>query len=268
MIAFATLGCPGLPLDGVIELATTNGCTGIEFRYAEGEPIHPGLSTSELTDTGRLLSDAGIAPVALDTYVRVAAEGADDDVVIELHRAIDAAAALGASYVRVFPGGGEPTATTNQRAARRLAAVADAAAGAGVGVLLETHDSHRRAADAAAVLSAAAELADTSSSAGVPLGVIWDVMHTWLGGETPTESAALLAPWLGYVQLKDIAGPDDTRPTTPGTGVLPLTDVLTELTQRGYGGWLSLEYERAWHPDIPELADVLPAYTEFVTGRV
>jgi sugar phosphate isomerase/epimerase len=268
VIAFATLGCPGLPLEAVIELATVNGCAGVEFRYAEGEPVHPGLSTSELRETGRLLAEAGVAPVALDTYVRVAAEGADDDLVIELRRVIGAAAALGASYVRVFPGGGEPTVTANQRAARRLAAVADAAAEAGVGVLLETHDSHRRAADAAAVLSAAAELAGTSSTAGIPLGAVWDVMHTWLGGETPTESATLLAPWLGYVQLKDIPGPDDTTPTAPGTGVLPLTDVLTELTQRGYTGWLSLEYERAWYPEIPPLADVLPGYTEFVTRQV
>jgi len=267
MIAFATLGCPGLPLAEVIDLATANGCTGVEFRYSEGEPVHPGLSTVELADVGARLADAGITPVALDSYVRVAAETDDDEVVADLRRTIVAARALGAPYVRVFPGGGEPSRAANDRAARRLAAVADAAGEAAVGVLLETHDSHARGADAAAVLEDAAGRANVSTVDGVPLGVIWDVMHTWLGGETPTESAALLAPWLGYVQLKDIAAADDRTPVTPGTGILPLTDVLAELANRTYPGWLSLEYERAWYPDIPPLSEVLPAYAEFVTRR-
>jgi sugar phosphate isomerase/epimerase len=266
VIAFATLGCPGLPLEEVIALASAHGCTGVEFRYADGEPVHPGLSTSEIQAVGRRLTDAGITPVALDSYVRVAAEGpADEEVVADLHRHIEVAAVLGAGFVRVFPGGGEPKPAVNERAARRLAAVADAAREAGVGVLLETHDSHRRGQDAARVLSRAAELSGLSTVDGTPLGAIWDVMHTWLGGETPTESAVALAPWLGYVQLKDIPGPEDRTPVAPGAGVLPLRDVLAELRQRDYSGWVSLEYERAWHPEIPPLADILPTFTEYLT---
>lgn len=266
MLAFATLGCPGVPLDEVIGLATANGCAGVEFRYSEGEPIHPGLSDAELADAGRRLADAGITPIALDTYLRVAVDTDDDEgIVTELRHHLAAAGALGARYLRVFPGGGEPTAAATTRAATRLAAVADAARETGVGVLLETHDSHRRAADVAAVLAEATTLADTSSAGGMPLGAIWDVLHTWLGGETPTESATTLAPWLGYVQLKDVPSADDTSPVAPSTGILPLPDILSDLQQRGYTGWISLEYEKAWHPDAVPLSEVLPLFAELVT---
>ncbi|MEV0843788.1 sugar phosphate isomerase/epimerase family protein [Actinocatenispora sera] len=264
MIAFATLGCPGLRLPEVIDLATTNGCTGIEFRYADGEPVHPGLSTSELAAVRDRLAAAGLTALALDSYIRVAAEGDDAEVMAELRRHLAAAVAVGAPYVRVFPGGGEPSPGADERAVRRLAAVADAAVDAGVGVLLETHDSHRRAEDAVRVVAAATERAGVSTSDGVPLGAIWDVLHTWLGGETPAASAALVAPWLGYVQLKDVPSAEDGTPVPLGAGVLPLDEVLAQLHRRGYAGPVSLEWERAWHPEAAPLADVLPGYVELV----
>jgi sugar phosphate isomerase/epimerase len=127
-LAFSTLGCPGVALDEVIGYAVGNGCGGVELRYAEGEPVHPGLSTAELAATGERLSDAGVVPLALASYIRVAAEATDDEVVADLRRHLEAAQALGARYIRVFPGGGEPSPAADARAARRLAAVADAAA--------------------------------------------------------------------------------------------------------------------------------------------
>lgn len=283
-LAFSTLGCPGADLDEVIGYATANGCGGVELRYAEGEPVHPGLSTSELAATGRRLSGAGVVPLALASYIRVAAEAPDDKVVADLRRHLETAHALGARHIRVFPGGGDPSPAADTRAARRLAAVADAAASAGIGILLETHDSHRRAADAARVLATAATAAgldadhagdaadhahhagDAGGTGGVPLGAIWDVMHTWLGGETPAESAAALYPWLGYVQVKDIPSAEDRTPVAPGDGVLPLAAVLAELRDRGYRGWISLEYERAWHPEVPPLPDVLPAFVSHLAA--
>ncbi len=269
MIAFATLGCPGLPLDEVIRIAGRYGCDGVEFRYAPGEPVHPGLSTGELASIGRRLADAGVVPLALDSYLKVAAEGPedpdDDETVEELRRHLSVAASLGARYLRVFPGGDRPGPVADRWAARRLVEVASMARDVGVGVLLETHDSHRRAGDVARVLADTARRAGgVSAEDGHPIGAIWDVMHTWLGGETPAVSLAELSPWLGYVQLKDCT--PDLTPVAPGAGVLPLPHVLTALRGAGYQGWVSLEYERAWHPEIPPLSDVLPAFTGYLAG--
>ena len=38
-----------------------------------------------------------------------------------------------------------------------------------------------------------------------------------------------------------------------GEGVLPWPQILKLVREHGYDGWLSMEYERRWHPDdIPD----------------
>ena len=40
-----------------------------------------------------------------------------------------------------------------------------------------------------------------------------------------------------------------------GEGIVPWPAILQAMKDRGYDGWLSLEYERRWHPqDIPDAA--------------
>ena len=70
-------------------------------------------------------------------------------------------------------------------AARRLGTAAEDAADRGVRVLLETHDSHRTGADAIRVLGPVGHGS---------VGSLWDVMHTWLGGEQPAATYAALSP--------------------------------------------------------------------------
>ena len=54
---------------------------------------------------------------------------------------------------------------------------------------------------------------------------------------------AALAPYLGYVQVKDIASADDTTPLALGAGVLPLTECVEVLSRHGWDGRLCWEYE-------------------------
>jgi sugar phosphate isomerase/epimerase len=87
-------------------------------------------------------------------------------------------------------------------------------------------------------------------------------MHTWLGGEQPSESYAALAPFLGYVQVKDIASADDTTPLPLGTGVLPLTECVELLSREGWDGWLCWEYEKRWYASAAPLEGLLGAGRE------
>ncbi|MFJ6697844.1 sugar phosphate isomerase/epimerase family protein [Streptomyces sp. NPDC091272] len=136
------------------------------------------------------------------------------------------------------------------RAARRLGAVAEIAADHGVRILLETHDSHRTGLDAARVVGAVGHRS---------VGALWDVMHTWLGGESPITSYGLLAPYLGYVQFKDIASANDTTPLALGAGALPLGECLSLL---GPNDWVCWEYEKRWYPQAAELPGLLAAGRE------
>ncbi|MFC0848228.1 sugar phosphate isomerase/epimerase family protein [Streptomyces noboritoensis] len=243
--AFSTLGVPGLPVPEVVRLAVAHGYDGVELRAHPEEPVHPGIDARQRADVAKEFAAGDVRVLTIAGYARVA----DPDDAERLDALVDLAYDLGASYVRVFPGGrGGPE--DDGVAVRRLRSVAALAADRGVRVLLETHDSHRTGAAVARVLD----------RVGAPsVGALWDVMHTWLGGESPAESYAALAPHLGYVQVKDIASAQDTTPLPLGAGVLPLADALAPL---GPDGWLCWEYEKRWYPEAAELPGLLTAGRE------
>ncbi|MEV6586439.1 sugar phosphate isomerase/epimerase family protein [Streptomyces acidicola] len=258
-LAFSTLGVPGLPLTDVQWLAAEHGYHGVELRTHPEEPVHTGLGAAERAEVAAGFKAAGVEILGLAGYVRVAAPGDDEPVLAELRALLDLAGDLGAPFVRVFPGGGEQDVReADATAARRLGAAAEYAADAGVRILLETHDSHRTGADATRVLGMVGHR---------QVGALWDVMHTWLGGEEPSASYAALSPFLGYVQVKDIASADDTTPLPLGAGVLPLTECVDLLSREGWDGWLCWEYEKRWHEGAAPLPGLLRAGREHL-GRL
>jgi sugar phosphate isomerase/epimerase len=82
-------------------------------------------------------------------------------------------------------------------------------------------------------------------------------MHTWLAGEQPSATYPALAPYLGYVQVKDIASAADTTPLPLGAGVLPLAETVEVLSRADWDGWLCWEYEKRWYPDAADLPALL-----------
>ena len=256
-LAFSTLGVPTMPVDDVVRLAADHGYHGVELRASDEGPVHPGLASGERARVARQFAGAGVEVLTVAAYARVAAPGDDEPVLEAVREAVRLAADLGAPYVRVFPGGGDqPAGTADALAARRLAAVAQDADRAGVRVLLETHDSHRGGADVSRVLGRVGHRA---------AGAIWDVMHTWLAGEQPSTTYPELAPYLGYVQVKDIASAEDTTPLPLGDGVLPLAETVEVLSRADWDGWLCWEYEKRWYPQAAELPGLLGPAREHLT---
>ncbi|MEU1281811.1 sugar phosphate isomerase/epimerase family protein [Streptomyces sp. NPDC005805] len=249
-LAFSTLGVPGMPVAEVAALAAASGYQGVELRTHPEEPVHLDLTAAERHSVAREFAQAGVEVLALAGYTRVAEPGEDGPVLAELDRLIRLAADLGAPYVRVFPGGQDADpAEADAAAARRLGAAAETGAGLGVTVLLETHDSHRTAADVSRIVGTVGHK---------HAGAVWDVLHTWLGGEDPAVSYASLAPYLGYVQVKDVASRSDLTPLPLGAGVLPLAETLSPTDP---AGWVCWEYEKRWYEDAADLPDLL------ATGR-
>ncbi|RKT02708.1 sugar phosphate isomerase/epimerase [Streptomyces sp. 3211.6] len=241
--AFSTLGLPGTPLARSAALAAGHGYDGLELRAHPEEPLHPQSPPGDRAAGLRTLTRAGVRVLGVAGYTRVAAPGGDEPVLGELRSLVRLAADLEAPYVRVFPGGeGLPGPQADTNAVRRLREAAPYAERNGVRILLETHDSHRTAAAAARVLDVVGHPA---------AGALWDVLHTWLGGEGPAESRRRLGPHLGYVQVKDVASAEDLTPVGLGAGVLPLAGAVAAAPA---DGWLCWEYERRWYPEAAELA--------------
>ena len=266
----------------------------MELRAADGEFCYPGMDAAAQQEVATALAGAGLQVLALASYVRVCAlaeqapEGGNggagaqaghptnDPVLAELLAAVELAAGLSVgntgqgAQLRVFPGAGlepckpgeEPLAdmvAADLRAAFRLNAAAGRARELGVRILLETHDSHPRAADLARILD--------HVDPDAPVKVIWDLMHPWRHDESPEQSAALLGESLAYAQYKDgvrTPGTHSVVLTLPGEGELPLRRMneLATGIAAAHGisdPWVSLEWERAWHPQLPPVVEALAA---------
>lgn len=292
-LAFSTLGCPGDSLAQVIDTAHASGATGLEIRAADGQFAYPAMDKDARTAVAEKLAEADLTVVTLASYVRVCApfgrpDGAnltssaeaqgvaldDDPILAELLAAVELAADLsagndaGGAQLRLFPGAGldpcglgeepsEELVQSDKRGAARLNAATARAKELGVTMLLETHDSHPRACDIVRILA----YVDPNA----PVKVIWDLMHPWRFDEAPQRTAELLADSLAYAQYKDGVrnqGTNTVTLTLPGEGELPLTEMrdLVAGISAAHGitdPWISLEWERAWHPHLPPVAQAL-----------
>lgn len=249
-LAFSTLGVPGLPIPDVVRLAAAHGYHGVELRAHPEEPVHPGIGAAERAEVVAAFKTGGIEILGVAGYPRVAAPGDDDTVVAEIKELLDLAHDLGAPFVRVFPGASSEQSVeeADATAARRLGTAAEYAADLGVRILLETHDSHRTGADAIRILGLVGHH---------HVGSLWDVMHTWLGGEEPHGDVR------GPVHLPRLPPGQGHRlrrghhPAPLGAGVLPLADCVELLSREGWDGWLCWEYEKRWYEEAAPLPELL-----------
>jgi sugar phosphate isomerase/epimerase len=122
-----------------------------------------------------------------------------------------------------------------------------------VAIGVETHDDF----SASAVVAELLAMTDPGS-----VGAVWDSHHPHRMGETPAEVYANLGGRILLTQIKDARrAPDaDWRLVLLGEGEVPVRQILALLAARGYRRWISVEWEKHWHPEIerPEIA--LPQY--------
>ncbi|MGM1063046.1 sugar phosphate isomerase/epimerase family protein [Saccharothrix sp. Mg75] len=249
--AVSTLGAPGVPVRDTARVAVGHGCHGLEVRAHPDEEVHPGMPPARAAEVRGQVADAGLEIACLAGYPRVCRPGPDGPVVDELRALVELAVLVGAPSVRVFPGGGNGGGGDG-RAVERIAAVLPDLRAAGVRLLVETHDSH-------ATGEAAVRLVEPF---GEPerVSVLWDAVHPWRAGEPPARTSGALGEYLGYFQVKDVAA-DSPTPVPPGEGAVPLEECGRLLA--GWSGWVSLEWERAWYPDLAPLPVPLRAAADW-----
>jgi sugar phosphate isomerase/epimerase len=87
-----------------------------------------------------------------------------------------------------------------------------------------------------------------------------------MAGEPVRRTYAALGRWIGYTHVKD------SRPTgdgkfayvLPGEGDVPLGEAVSLLREGGYDGYLTVEWEKQWHPELPEPEVALPAHATYL----
>jgi sugar phosphate isomerase/epimerase len=262
-IAFSTLAFPDADLATAVSLGRSWGYGGVELRLVDGELIDPAMPASARARVKRTLAAADLPAVAVDSSIRLAGE----DPGAELRQFLELASDWEAPLVRVFggalPGDGPGRQARLEAAARVLEETAPAAERLGVAIGVETHDAF----SASAVVAELLALVDSAA-----VGAVWDSHHPHRMGERAADVWANLGPRILLAQVKDARpdpGRDDGWQLVPlGEGEVPVRDMLALLAAGGYQGWVSVEWEKRWHPEIaaPEVA--LPQHLAMLRGWV
>lgn len=258
--AFSTLGCAEFTLEQCCDLAREFSITAIELRALEDRLDLPAYFAERFGTPAELkhvLARRGIAVPVLDTSFHLI--NPTPEACAELLAFVPWAEGLGVPYLRVFEGGQFDPQVDPALLDAACATIAwwrgeRARNGWNVDLLMETHDAFCSAAHCLAL----------QQQLDPPLAVLWDSHHPWFKNREPVEETwRALKSCVRHIHLKDsMRTPRGSFPLThvvPGQGAFPLRALLELLTRDGYDGYVSLEWERKWHPYLPPLRDALTA---------
>jgi sugar phosphate isomerase/epimerase len=254
-IAFSTLAFPDASLATAISLGRSWGYAGVELRLIDGDLIDPAMTAADRARVKTTAAAAGLPIVAIDSSIRLT----EDEPGAELARFIELASDWESPLVRVF-GGPLPDGVPDRHA--RLAAAAQVleasvplAERLGVAIGVETHDSFSAS-------SVVAELLAMVPSPAV--GAVWDSHHPYRMGQLPAEVWSDLGRRILLTQVKDARRDTGRRDgwqlVLLGQGEVPVREMVELLHDDGYDGWISVEWEKRWHPEIEEPEVALPQH--------
>ncbi|NLJ24428.1 MAG: TIM barrel protein [Firmicutes bacterium] len=264
-ICFSTLGCPEWTWDRIVDEARQLGYDGIEIRGIEGEmhlPKARPFRQGNRSTTMAQLEDAQLEISCLGTSASF--HDADKwqtnlDMAME-H--IDLAAELQVPFVRVFGDKIPEPANKDEVISQIVIALqhlGQYARGSGVRVVIETHGDFSRSSDLKLILD----------EVSMPeIGVLWDMHHPYrFYNEIPKETMNIIGNRVYHTHIKDSQMKDGTMHyCLVGEGDLPIQDCLSLLVNIGYKGWVSLEWEKKWHPELAEPEVAFPQFLRVIKG--
>jgi sugar phosphate isomerase/epimerase len=256
-ITFTTLAYPHLSLEQVLERPKIFGIDSIELRVADdGIHLRPGYPIDERAlDT---IERSGVKVVAIAGYARFSdPSDAERRKNQELLRTLILMARnLGARVVRIYAGRFIDEADKAiPRVARALNEMTGFALDNGVTIALETHDEAARLE----ILKRLLEILDPS------IKVLYDPANMIMVGERHEESFESIKPRIAHVHIKDFVLEGGKRIyVRPGRGIVPLCRIVRDLHKTKYQGYISVEWEKMWHPYLDDPDQVIPEYIEYI----
>jgi len=237
-----------LGIDGQIEAVTALGWHSLELRSVDGVALAE-LSEPAFERTAGRLADAGVGVVAVDARIGGWSRPATGDFAEDLRELEVLArrcAALGTRLVRVmsYPDGGLDEAAWEREATRRITALAERAADAGL-MLLHENCSGWAGADASRALRLLEAAGDTA------FGLLFDTGNGPAHGYDGHQLLRQLLPYtrhVHHVHIKDAVLGTAPVYRPPGTGELRVAEAVRLLLAHGYRGALSIEPHVAVRP--------------------
>jgi sugar phosphate isomerase/epimerase len=261
-LSFSTLGCPDWSFDKIIDFARDNQYSGIEVRGILRQmnlPLVPEFSNSgAIQTTLKKMNDRGLKFVDLGSSCALHFPKGEERTknLDEGKRFIDLAAKLNCPYIRVFPNQ-IPKDRDRQETLNLiidgLKELGTYASNTQVTVLLESHGELIYKKDLLFVMEGAAN---------PHVGLVWDVCNMWIvTKEPPEEVYASLNPYIRHTHIKDLKIENGKEEyVLLGTGIVPIFQAIDLLYKNNYPGYYSFEWEKLWHPEIPDPQIALADY--------
>lgn len=262
-MAFSTLACPNWTFAQIVSMASSEHYDGIELRFVEGQDSLyklPEFRGDALASTKTKLAENSLSVCCVDTSCRFHFPDAKERAhwIEEGVRMAELAAELGAPGIRVFGDQiqqGADRDSTRNWIAESVRLLADRV-GTTTEIWLETHGDFASAPETMSILWGA----DTPYA-----GVIWDPANCWTdSAEQPAAGASVLGTSIRHVHIKDLRRSGDTwKPVLTGEGSFPLSELHGSLQRLDYDGFVSYEWEKKWHPEIPDAEMALPHFAKW-----
>ena len=261
-LSFSTLGCPDWSFDKIIDFARDNQYSGIEVRGILRQmdlTLVPEFSNSQaIQATLKKMNDRGLKFVDLGSSCALHFPKGEERTknLDEGKRFIDLAAKLNCPYIRVFPNQ-IPKDRDRQESLNLiidgLKELGTYASNTQVTVLLESHGELIYKKDLLFVMEGAAS---------PHVGLVWDVCNMWIvTKENPEEVYASLKPYIRHTHIKDLKIENGKEEyVLLGTGIVPIFQAIDLLYKNNYPGYYSFEWEKLWHPEIPDPKIALADY--------
>lgn len=273
-IAGHTMGTPEYSVPEAIRLFKEIGIEGAEIVVQDGykSGISAACSIEELDVLKSCAEANGIEICCLtpyNSYFNDLDEDKRSAEIAGIERVIDACAYLGAHFIRIY-GGNLVAGDTFCLAERReklvasMRALGDKAAAKDVTLVIENHFNTM-------CVSAADSFSIVKEINHPNVKILYDQANlSFTGNEDYKEAIAIQQSEVAYMHVKDlvfkegvsfssdeVSHPEESKRNVYtriiGEGVINWPEILKCVKAMGYDGWLSMEYERRWHPDdVPD----------------
>lgn len=262
-LAFTTLGCPEWNMDTIISKALEYDFDGVDFRGYLEELDLSKLSefTTKAEDTAQRFVDANLEVSCFSSSARLFSK-MDSEInkhIEELKFYISLCKQFHTHFIRVFGGaiGDTPRAQAIDIVAENLKTMVTFAEDHDVKILIETHDDWLDCEHLKSVM----EIVDSGSA-----GILWDIHHPYrMIDEEPSKTWQIIGKWIQYTHWKDSFVKDNSHQLClVGEGDIPLEEIFCILKNGNYNGYLTLEWEKRWHPEIEKPEIAFPAYVKFM----
>jgi sugar phosphate isomerase/epimerase len=255
--AFSTVGCPKWDFDTIVARAREYGYGGVEVRGFLNEANVLTAANPFLSDPRKVrdtFARGGVEIACLASSISMTQNRRRDARALDdLRTYVDTANQLECPLVKVFDTqvkAGQSRAGAGVILGDWLMRSADYAADHGVVIVVENALSFRSSKEMWSILD---RLSHPS------IACCWDVFNAAMIGESPQVSVPTLNSRIQYTHVKDAKlGPLGATYTKLGEGDVQVQRFVDRLRGIGYTGWITLEWEKAWLPNIAEPEEVFP----------